>query len=166
MPLIAIETCPEELPFLNQMVIDLDPTSVERDAPLTLLTSTCEPIAPRYERLFHDDVGRTGVAPTDTTVVVTADCVGPEPPPVAPLDTPLVPLAPPGAMVVEVDVEVVVEVVVGVVALKVAEDALSPEAFVATTLNAYVVPRARPVTWQVSAPEVVQPKPLGLDATV
>lgn len=134
------------------MVIDLDPTSVESDAPLTLLTSTCEPIAPRYERLFHDDVGRTGVAPTETTVVVTADCVGPEPLPVVPLDTPLVPLARLDATVVEVDV-----VVVGVVALRVAEDALSPEAFVATTLNAYVVPRARPVTWQVSAPEVVQP---------
>lgn len=108
----AIETWPEVVPFLNQRVMVRDPTSVVSDAPATLLTSTCEPIAPRYGRFFHDDVGRTGVVLAETTVVVVLGCVVPELPPVVPSVTPLVPPARSDARVVEVEV-----VVVGGVAL-------------------------------------------------
>jgi len=57
-------------------------------------------------------------------------------------------------------------VVVGEVADSAVDAALSPDAFVATTLNAYVLPRTSPVTTHVSVPVVVQPKPLGVDETV
>jgi hypothetical protein len=63
-------------------------------------------------------------------------------------------------------VVVVVVVVVGGVALREDEDALSPEALVATTENEYVVPRVKPVITHVTAVVVVQPNPLGDEETV
>jgi hypothetical protein len=56
--------------------------------------------------------------------------------------------------------------VVGGVALREEEDALSPEALVATTENEYVVPRVKPVITHVTAVVVVQPNPLGDEETV
>lgn len=64
------------------------------------------------------------------------------------------------------DAVVVVVVVVGGVALREEEDALSPEALVATTENEYVVPRVKPVITHVTAVVVVQPNPLGDEETV
>ena len=57
-------------------------------------------------------------------------------------------------------------VVYGVTALDAPDAEPVPAAFVAVTVKVYEVPGVKPVTLQVSAPDVTQVKPPGVEVTV